>query len=627
MIIIILIKLLLLVSQSGIPASGAVTGIISWDGSPRQMLEVFLYGSGFSSSTDIDGRYFIDDVPAGDYQLIVHVMDIKNIIPVDLTIIPNDTLILDVNIDPRETPPWPEVDTSTYIKVELHSDWVLDYEGFQAWGNDEFLPYEANNEEEMYVWIPFGLDQISYSLPGSEEQTATTFFSGTSPSIAVFNQQSTTTGRDISSDNLESILTDHHSEYLTLGIEIERTCIDIATWGDPELENLGLLDCKFFFEDTSNNEAYRIVLIYRNRSVILQNDMPVVVLNHSFPTSSCLISNKGKYLAVFEDIGYKHKGGLVEVFNLENEAQRVFDPTPERPQPDNWITHQFGLWNDEYLLSDTGNLIWISKDSVRIVTSDNEVIRTQNFHDYQILLSAGFHPGIVDNGEAQLLLFCHSDDVMYLILLDQDGQITGKLTFDEPLGLFISMARIGHNSNIIWCNNTEDPEILSIISILNGETIWETEDGHILDFGLSDNSEYIAYITAGISGYYPVICSTRNNDLISRIPLVDTWNYCEMLRVSNCGSALVQYENPSPELSRFRRVLFNRSGEVLWASSVRQTQPVLVVKDWKDPNDLLSEDGMYFMYLDGSIINMVALHVSQEINSLYDIINWLDLTF
>jgi len=58
---------------------GKIAGIISEDGKPVEAVNVYLDGTTIGASTDVNGEYYIDRIPAGTYTLVVQAVGYKSI--------------------------------------------------------------------------------------------------------------------------------------------------------------------------------------------------------------------------------------------------------------------------------------------------------------------------------------------------------------------------------------------------------------------------------------------------------------------------------------------------------------------------------------------------------------------
>ena len=578
---------------------GSISGVVTSHGEILQMGNLIVKPNNYRGYLNQNGEFYIDSIPPGNYNIHFHMMDITLFAGIPFSIVEDENLFIQMELDPAATPQWPEYpDTHLDTLVFEFADGLN--EGFQVWADSLLIVTEISDDSTLLAFVPKNATVIGYSLPGTAEVVLPELDDTEDTVIYVAGA-----GINNRMQSTDILPLDPH-EYLNHNFTLERDCIDLSRWGDDDLVNFGFIGLEVLFLDSMNPASPRFYLFYRDRLIILDETFDVIRYKFPFPIRTYNISRNGLYVSVFQDIGFEFQGGDVAVISLESGEIAQFDPTPEREEPDSWVTSAFGSERYTYSILNSGEVLKIFDGSMLILTHKNgraistEVLNECISPDYDIVTGL--------NDENTTWFCAEVGDLFILTEFNNAGEILNQYELLEEVSQFnrVIMFSAGYPKMCFYSD-------LSVIyqELLFGEfpLIMNELDGeNIIEFQISPNSEYLAYLTSTQSGYYPIISSLVERTSVS-FEFSRDWNFCYLRGLSDTGRLFSLYENASSREypSHCRLALFAPSNELIWVGPTRRLQPILLEQDWQTPVDALSPDGTTLVYLDGSVINVLRI--------------------
>lgn len=589
---------------SEVTGYGSVYGEVTYNGEPVQMATVVVKPLKSYCALGLYGEFQIDSIPAGYYSIEVVIMDMLPSAGTLFSISNGESVYLPIVLDFAATPPWPPYFTNRSDTLILRSsDGSFARDGFQLWSDSIYVPIRTIDDSTVIALIPDFAGEIGYSLPGSSEVILCDYNDLGDTVVSV--SSAPTCHRNESGGILPL---DPH-EYLNPNYSLRRECIDLSEWGDDELVNLGFLGFNVSFMDSVSNDAFLLFLFYRDRLIVLDESYSVTRYDYPFPVRNYNISGSGQYVALFHDIGFGHHGGDVAVLDTRSGDIVRLDPTPERDEPDPWMSSAFNSSRCySHFLLNSGEIVRVFDGWMLISSTDDEgVVTNEVVSEY---ISSKYQVITEFNDENTIWLCTRINDSAFLTEFSSSGeihnqyQVLGDIWDPNPVVLLAS----GNPGMLFYA----DMSGLYYELAFAGLPILQNclRGDYIKEFQVSPNLNYLLHVTNTQNGYYPTITNFVERSSVS-LEFSSEWNFCYLRGISDTGYSFIVYENArsSGYPPDFRNALYDKFGELVWAGPIRKRQPCIVEQDWKSPADAVSSDGSTIVYIDGTIINVVRIEI------------------
>ena len=137
--------------------------------------------------------------------------------------------------------------------------------------------------------------------------------------------------------------------------EIEN--IDLYEYGTRLREDRGVYG-QLVFRETEDGSKWRVILVYADRVVVLDEGESIREIPYTFPTYTVTFSDSGRYI-VLQDDGIEYNGLNGARIDIETEDFQVFDLKPYGSSGCPWTS-----------LADDGSLMVRNGPCVAIIKSD-----------------------------------------------------------------------------------------------------------------------------------------------------------------------------------------------------------------------------------------------------------------
>ncbi len=386
----------------------------------------------------------------------------------------------------------------------------------------------------------------------------------------------------------------HSPEY-----HIERTVIDPLEWGDSELTRYGFAAFRGYFDHTDNsNSAWRIILAFHKRVIVLQEGADPQVYNLEMGMLRPEFSSFGKYIFYFNKSDLKEISKWAVLLNTETGETSslgldsvLADPTSQLRSPRIYTNDNPWLCWAHFPTSD-GALLSVFEDSFRYFPQELE-----NETTYSLPLS--FQAGTATrrrSSDGNLFYFISSTVYNSLFAFNN----TGSLIFEIP--------NIAYQYAINSAVNTiafVTKDSVKIYNLQNGSAIQRVINNDGLNRAkLSSNGNLI-----GLSRYcdYFELRNTLTWELLCSytIPTDSTYK-ARLVSVGSNGTSVLLITSRE----EWRTALYSPEGNLMWVSPSRGSDEYHAGPTGFFPSPLedyhaISDDGSRFIFNDGAFIQIL----------------------
>ncbi len=386
----------------------------------------------------------------------------------------------------------------------------------------------------------------------------------------------------------------HSPEY-----HIERTVIDPLEWGDSELTRYGFAAFRGYFDQTDNsNSAWRIILAFHKRVVVLHEGTDSEVYNLEMGMLRPEFSPFGKYIFYFNKTDLKEISKWAVLLNTETGETSnlgldsvLADPASQLRSP-RIYTNENPWFCWAHFPAYDGSLLSVFEDSFRCFPNELE-----NETAYSLPLS--FEAGSATRiraSDGNLFYFISPSVHNSLFAFDN----TGALIFEIP-----------HISYYYALNSAVDriafvsEDRIKLCNLQNGSTLQNVINNDGLNSAkLSPNGNII-----GLTRFYDYFefRNTQTWDLLCSytIPTDSTYK-ARLISVGNDGTSVLLITGRE----EWRTALYSREGNLMWLSPSRNSDAYHAGPTGFFPSPLedyhaISDDGNRFIFNDGAFIQIL----------------------
>ena len=408
------------------------------------------------------------------------------------------------------------------------------------------------------------------------------------------------------------------NEWLPTTYELSTTVIDIMDLGQPELKRAGLVKARVFFNESDGSNDWRVVLVYHEKVVVLEEDCEPSVFDLGLQTVNCTFSENGRYVIAFDAYGYEHRGADAVFLDTETGDRIRFDPSPQRE------------YVDPYLMSTECRITVGNSHPLGHISNDGRYARLDGyplspnpvrfdlFNENMELVHAAFSDSVeihdytenyMSSDGSRICLLARYQDEIHLVIMNEEGCVLSIASLAESI------------SSMGGTVADEDLSILMSGGSFSGVFIYSGQTGELLhhwhgsglinrDKRVSPNGSYVSYfLTEDVYGntFDYIVRSLPSADIPFDIELEresdseSKWFVRMAVDLANNGSSLLFIVQNSTG----RYVLIDKNGLILWLSPVRRFGNAYMDFCY------MSDNGMSVAYSDGYYIYILNLnHVS-----------------
>lgn len=574
----------------------------------------------YVSITDSLGEYILY-LPPGTYMLGAHGDVLNSLIAHGLRILADSTVNLDFRIPYAEFARfhWDSVSVDTShelsdLVLRLSSESSADHEGFSVYCGDIFIPTDRISDNEYKVSLPGEEKQIICYLPcisGRVISLDSTYLSST----GYVEVNTANTDPQIDELYLEDILegtVSIENEWSPAAYELDRTVIDISEYGHPELTRAGLVKARVFFDESNDSNDWRVVLVYHEKVVVLEENCEPTVFDLGLQTVKCTFSDNGRYVIAFDAYGHEYRGGDAVLLDTETGDSIRFDPSPQREHLDPYYVStecRITVGNSHPLGHISNNGRYARLDGYPFLS---DPIRFNLFNDKMELVHAAFSDSVdfsryaenyMSPDGSRICLLSYYQDEKYLVVMNEEGRVLTIASLAESSGgtvadedLSVLMRGRGRSGIFIYSGQTGE-----LLHHWHGSALINREKR------VSPNGSYVSYfLTKDVYGttFDYIVRSLPSGDISFDIELEreadseDKWFVRIGRDLANDGSTLFYLTQGNAR----RYVLVDKSGMVLWLSPIRDHSQYSLLFCY------LSDNGQSIAYFDRNFMYILNLN-------------------
>ncbi len=507
-----------------------------------------------------------------------------------------------------------------YLRLSAFSS--EDHEGLSLYHCGRFVQTDRISDNTYRVSLPRETEQITCYLPSISGRVIS-FDSTCFTSTGSVKVSTTNTDPRIDELYLKDILEGTiciENEWLPAAYELDRTVINIAEWGQPELTRAGLVKARVFFDDSDGRNDWRVVLVYHEKVVVLEDNSEPSTFDLALQTVKCIFSENGRYVIAFDAYGYEHRGGEAILLDTETGDTIRFDPSPQREYVDPYYVST----ESRIIVGNSHPLGHISNDG-RYARLDgyplsSDPIRFNLFNDKMELVYAAFSDSVDFNAYAEnymspdgsrICLLAHYQDEIYLVIMNEQGCILTLAPITESKS---SMGRTVTDEDLSVIMRGGSFSGIFIYSGQTGELLHHWHGSELINRTkqVSPNGSYVSYyLTEDVYGdTYNYIVRQLPSGVISFEFELDretdtngNWSIRIGCDLANNGSSLFYLDQGTAR----RYVLVDKTGMVQWLSPIRNRDQHSSLFCY------LSDNGQSIAYSDHNFIYILNLNQLRQL--------------
>ncbi len=324
-----------------------------------------------------------------------------------------------------------------------------------------------------------------------------------------------------------------------------------VSWGENCNGPTASIGCQGFFIPTENGEKWRIIMLLKDKLVVLQEDEEVRDIPLTCNPRSVIYSRNGKYVLV---LGSVLEGGRDAIYSMESEYVNIDTGEVQMFGP-----MQDSGWTGMQFVNDDGSIYRWDYTAVNLLDyydSDLNLVFSRETN-----VAWGSRWGHASGGS--IIVFLELGNI--LTVFDKNGTLLWEQALD--VNLQISPFMVSADGSVLIMAT---PIGLECYNGFTGELLWENTDCHTL-----------APVPSASGHAWAVLMTTKGllfgADAISRESFIDmrypaeTWRRGAPSAVANNGATIMGSISlpPTYQNRNLKKIIYtSMEGEILWISSL-----------------------------------------------------------
>lgn len=560
-------------------------------GNPLIGATVMVIGTSYGAMTNANGEYFIINLQPGEYSIQASMVGLQSSTVSDFSLDAGSETELDFTLtyysyDPIEYS-WPlyQPQAEALLEIELSPEIIPHYSNlvlFVLGSGDtqnavRILPELEGNTFTIgvpsdtfnIVWsLPFTMDH--YETIGSQEINGNRIML----ELGDRRNDSPQQEHDPSASGWDclQVLDEFPDEWTAGGYSISSISFNPWDYGDHRLTWAGFISYAAFWDNTSIDPEWKILLIYTDHLTVLEEGEEPKQLPFELEIFDPIVSLTGKYILGFQaDISLM--AGEALLIDVEDLSSYRFDPLPLQESEDRSGARSsctITVTGPEYgyFVTDLGEVFAYS-DSITVRYSSDYLASSMlcdslKFHvDHVLEDSDGYLYFFDDFLHPDQILIRNPNGEYHQVLLDSDYW-HGRKEFSPSSSLLLAYGTSAWSNTGICLNDMS-----------TGRNIWRSWASEPLSKCIlsMDAELYLASLPVSYQINHCIVAQLDDPEhpFVQIRGVSDQWSGMTPISLSTTGSSFWRIrsglEYPYEILSRY--VLINGSGEMIWATPIR----------------------------------------------------------